>query len=148
MLANFISQFRIDIVGVTETHLTSVIATSFVSLSNYCLLRCDTEGTTSKHGVGVYVHKDVKIDQVSVLYKNALAFRIINSNTYVGIVYRPPSYTPRENQELLVALQTWIEGKELDLIGDFNLPGIAWQEDGERTALNSTCLERSLFGYV
>ena len=143
LLANFISQSRIDIVGVTETHLTSVIATSFVSIQNYCLLRCDTEGTTSKHGVCVYIHKDVKTDQVSVLYKNALAFRIIHSNTYVGIVYRPPSYTAGENHELLIALQTWMTGKEIVLMGDFNLPGIAWQEDGAGHGINSTVMERS-----
>ena len=37
LLENFVSQLRINVVGVTETHLTSEISTSFISIPNYCL---------------------------------------------------------------------------------------------------------------
>ena len=116
--------------GVTETHLVSEISSSFISIPNYCLLRCDTAGSVHKHGVGAYVHKDVQIDQVTTPYKNVLTFRLTRFNFFIAIVYRPPSYTVFENQELIGILQTWMSEREAVLMGDFNLPNVVWREDG------------------
>ena len=65
LLANFVSQFKVDVVGITETHLVSHIASSFISIPNYSLFRCDTVGSFPKHGVAAYVHNDIQVDQVS-----------------------------------------------------------------------------------
>ena len=143
LLANFVSQFKVDVVGITETHLVSHIASSFISIPNYSLFRCDTVGSFPKHGVAAYVHNDIQVDQVSTPYKNVLTFRMTRFNIFVLIVYRPPSYTIIENEELLQSLQTFVSDKEAILIGDFNLPNVIWGEDDAHHIFHGTSTERA-----
>ena len=57
---------------------------------------------------------------------NALLFRLAKYDMYFLIVYRPPSYTAAENETLALTLQELISGKEMIILGDFNLPNIEW----------------------
>ena len=42
------------------------------------------------------------------------------------VVYRPPSYSLNENITLINFLKDFCLGKEVILLGDFDLPGIDW----------------------
>ena len=53
-------------------------------------------------------------------------FRLRHLNVYVYVVYRPPSNTQEENQALIDFLLRSCTGKEVVILGDFNLPSISW----------------------
>ena len=110
----------------SESHLTSLVNSSFTAVPGYELLRNDVAGTVPKHGVCAYIRKDIEIDQIACPTKNVLSFRLANFNVYVVIVYRPPSYTEAENADLVAALEQVTRDKEVMLMGDFNLPSISW----------------------
>lgn len=111
---------------ITETHLTSSISSSFVKIPHFNLFRNDVQGKVHKHGVCAFVHEDILVDCVSYSMRNALLFRLAVQNVYILIVYRPPSYTAAENDTLVQVLESVISGKEIIIVGDFNLPNIEW----------------------
>ena len=47
---------------------------------------------------------------------------------YIYVVYRPPSYSAHENEALIDFLLESCTGKEVVLLGDFNLPSIIWSK--------------------
>ena len=110
----------------SESHLNTVMSSSFVTIPGYELIRNDVTGSVSKHGVCAYVHKDLVVDQVSVPVRNVLCFRRATFNVFVVIVYRPPSYDEAQNNELISVLETLSCDREVIIMGDFNLPGVTW----------------------
>lgn len=126
ILSNFITENNLSIVGVSESHLTALLSSSFVSIPGYQLLRNDVTGTVCKHGVCAYIHKDILVDQVTTPMKNVLCFRLSKFNVYVVIVYRPPSYNDVQNDELISVLDELSRDREVIIMGDFNLPSITW----------------------
>ena len=143
MLAEYASENKIDVIGVTETHLVSGILNSFVSIPNYNLFRCDTAGSVRKHGVGVYVHKDTEVDQVTMPYKNIITLRLTRYNICIVTAYRPPSYTEAENLAMIAALQAFISEHVTILIGDFNLPNVEWRGAAETVFSKGTGIEKA-----
>ena len=123
---NFIGRNNIKVLGITESHLTSSVASSFVRVPHFNLLRSDVKGHVHKHGVCAFVHEDILIDKVSYPMSNVLLFRLAKYDVYFLVVYRPPSYTTAENEELARVLQEVVSGKEIIILGDFNLPNIEW----------------------
>ena len=117
-------------VGVTETRLISEIASSFVSMPNYQLFRCDTLGQVHKHGVGMYIHDDIQVDQVITPCSNVIALHLTHYNLYIVTAYRPPSNNATENHEMIEALKNFMTSKDVILVGDFNLPSLKWKEPG------------------
>ena len=120
---------NIQVVGITESHLTEQIHDSFVNVPHFNLLRSDVKGQIHKHGVCAFVHEDLVIDCVSHPMSNVLLFRLAKYDTYFLIVYRPPSYNAVENEALAHTLQTIVSEKEVIILGDFNLPGIEWTSE-------------------
>lgn len=45
---------------------------------------------------------------------------------YIVVVYRPLSYSHEESRSLIKYLSEVCAGREVLLVGDFNLPSIAW----------------------
>lgn len=125
-LADFISKNDVKIVAVTESHLIPCISNASIAIPHYDVLRNDVSGTVQKHGVCVYIHRDLNVDSVSCPMKNVLVFRLTKYNVFVAVVYRPPSYSNVENQELIEVLDDVVRDRETIVIGDFNLPGISW----------------------
>ena len=123
---NFIDENNIKVLGITESHLTESINSSFLKVPHFNFLRSDVKGHVQKHGVCAFVHEDFLIDCVSQPMSNALLFRLAKYDVYFLIVYRPPSYTAAENETLALTLQELISGKEMIILGDFNLPNIEW----------------------
>ena len=125
-LVDFISANNLKIVAVTESHLIPCISSAAIAIPHYSLLRNDVVGTVQKHGVCVYVHQDISVDNVSCPMNNVLVFRLVKYNVYVIVVYRAPSYSHLQNQELIAVLDDVVRDREAIIIGDFNLPGITW----------------------
>ena len=123
---NFVEKYNINVLCITESHLTSSVASSFVKVPHFNLLRSDVKGHVHKHGVCAFIHEDILIDKVSYPMSNVLLFRLAKYDVYFLVVYRPPSYTTAENEELAGVLQEQILGKEIIILGDFNLPNIEW----------------------
>ena len=123
---NFIDENNIKVLGITESHLTESINSSYLKVPGFHLLRSDVKVHVHKHGVCAFVHEDFLFDCVSQPMSNVLLFRLAKYDVYFLIVYRPPSYTAAENETLALTLREVISGKEMIILGDFNLPNIEW----------------------
>ena len=126
-----IQTFKLNIVCVTESHLLDFIKDTYISIPHFNLYRSDTVGNVYKHGVCAYVQEDLHVDSVVAPMPNLLSFRLSRFNVHVVVVYRPPSYTPNSNSELLRHLYSLCEGKEVIVVGDFNLPALDWSPEGK-----------------
>ena len=113
----------------SETHLTSSLPSTFIEIPNYSVVRNDTHGSFAKHGVCVYFHESIKYDRVNTSCPNCVTARLPDFNIFIIAVYRPPSYETSENRALIEHLQTFCSDKEVVLLGDFNLPSLAWDSD-------------------
>ena len=114
---------------ISETHLTSVMANSFIDIPKYSIVRNDAPGVIAKHGVCVYIHESIKYDNVSTSCANCVSFRLSDFNILVIAVYRPPSYDTNSNTILTDHLLSLCSEKEALILGDFNLPSLTWDED-------------------
>ena len=112
--------------AVTETWLTDACSSSFISIPSFSLFRGDVTGTIRKHGAAIYVRSDIKHVQIEVSLPNLSVLHLIDFDIYVVSVYRPPSYENSENQALIVFISQFVVGKEVLIMGDFNLPSLNW----------------------
>ncbi len=62
-------------------------------------------------------------------FPNTLTLFLPDYLLYVMTVYRPPSYTHADNCALINYILDLCAGKEFLLVGDFNLPSIAWNDN-------------------
>ena len=120
--------FNLDMLGIAETWLLSDVPDSFISIPNYCIARTDSRGDSRKHGVCIYIKKVINFVSVDVNCNNVCAVHLIDFNLYVIVIYRPPSYSPTENARLVDFMLSFCPGKELLVMGDFNLPALAWDK--------------------
>ena len=123
---HFLKQYSIHIFCITESWLINSIPDSFVAIDGYTILRNDTVGDTTKHGVCVYIKNCIKFDSVSCECNNALVFRLVDFDFWVVAVYRPPSNQETDNVKLLNFIDNCCNGHEVIIIGDFNLPSLKW----------------------
>ena len=112
--------------SVTETWLTRECSTAFVDIPNFNFFRGDTAGNVRKHGAGLYVSKSLAALLLDVPLPNIVVVYIPELDIHVVSVYRPPSYGPDENESLARFLVEFSLGKELLIMGDFNLPSLQW----------------------
>ena len=122
----FLEQQMLHILGITETHLLQSMPNSFIDIPNYCVIRNDTQGPFAKHGVCIYIHESVKFEPVATPCTNVITVYLSEFNVFVILVYRPPSSSLEETESLFDYLLTFCEDKEVLLLGDFNLPTLAW----------------------
>ena len=52
--------------------------------------------------------------------------KLLSYALYIIIVYRPPSYTVEDNCILQSFLDNFCPGREVVILGDFNLPSLRW----------------------
>lgn len=115
-----------------------------MDIPTFRLFRSDSEGTTYKHGVCAYIHESLLVDKVTAHKPNILSFHLTSYNVYILVIYRPPSSSHLCNKELADFITNFCDGKEVIVVGDFNLPNIDWC-DGAGDGTPSTCppLEKS-----
>ena len=128
------SSGRWDIICVTETHLLSLIPDSFAAIPDYILFRHDTTGPTAKHGVCIYVHKLIMADSFTKPLPNVISVHLPAFDVYFLLVYRPPSNPPVANDSVLNLISEFCVGKEVILVGDFNLPSIDWHTNPPKSS--------------
>ena len=104
----------------------SHLPSSIVDIPNYSLIRHDVCGHVYKHGVCCYIRNSLLIDSVLQPLCNVLSFRLSLFNVFVLIVYRAPSNSVEANECLSTFILDFCSGKEVIMLGDFNLPGIDW----------------------
>ena len=97
-----------------------------MSIPGFSFHRGDVAGTVRKHGSGLYVSKSLRQVQVDVQLPNVAVVHLIDFDLHVLSVYRPPSYSLEENLQLVSFLTRFVPGKEVLILGDFNLPTLGW----------------------
>lgn len=82
-----------------------------------------------KHGVCLYVSNNLRFVPVDVSIPNVAAVFLLDYDVSVVVVYRSPSYLAEENAELVEFLLEFCVGREVVVLGDFNLPTLDWSGD-------------------
>ena len=85
---------------ITESHLLEHVSDSFVEIPDYALVRNDVKGVVYKHGVCAYVRNNIALNNVLAPLPNILTFYLVPYNVFVVVVYRPPSNTDSENEQV------------------------------------------------
>ena len=125
-ITDFSTQRVIDIVCITESHLLSHIADSFVQIPGFTLHRNDVSGSVYKHGVCAYVRDQLAVTKVCSPFPNIITFCLPDFRVFIAVVYRPPSNTEVDNDQLVSYLSDFCADKEVIVLGDFNLPNLDW----------------------
>ena len=138
------NDFNLNVFGICETWLTNQTPDSFVTVPGYELVRTDTSGHTPKHGVCFYVRKCISYESVPSNCPNLHTIYLSSYNIYVVLVYRPPSNSEEDNTCLLEYLANFVVGKEVLIMGDFNLPEIKWTSPNCMFAHHSPTVQKFL----
>ena len=101
----------------------------FVDILGFSFTRGDTLGEVRKHGAGLYVANGISAVALQLELGNVAGVHLLNYDLYVICVYRPPSYDTEQNLILLEFLGEFVTGKEVIILGDFNLPSLDWTLD-------------------
>ena len=124
----FLIDFQVSVLGISETWLTPNISDACLTLPQYTLVRKDV-GVVAKHGVCIYIKSTLKFVEVAVDVPNPLVLFLSDLSLYFITVYRPPSNSTADNDNLITFLTEFCLGKDIILVGDFNLPSIRWNRD-------------------
>ena len=73
LVADFMMEYSLDIFVVTETWLVPSVASSFVGVHGFTVVRGDTDGESRKHGVCIYIRKSLKYEEVALSKPNVAA---------------------------------------------------------------------------
>ena len=119
---NSLEAQRLDILAICEMWLTNDVPNSYRDVSGYSFLRKDVAGTTTKHGVGLYIRKNIQAIMIDVSVANTLVVHVLEWDTFIIVSYRPPSYNDLENDSLRNFLSEFCIEKNVLMLGDFNLP--------------------------
>ena len=125
-LNDIIKDNKVSLAVVCETWLINSIPSSFVAISGFNFFRCDTASSVRKHGVGVYVDSKIRTVQIDCPVPNLLVLNLTEIDVFVIAVYRPPSNTDAEDEELKRFLSQYCLGRRVIVMGDFNLPSLRW----------------------
>ena len=112
--------------AVCETLLTSEISSSYVAIPGFRFFRKDVLGIVRKHGVGLYIKDSLRVAPCDVEPPNVLSVLVEEWGVHLVVVYRPPSYSQRENEALLEFVAGYTVNKNVIILGDFNLPSLKW----------------------
>ena len=137
LIVNLLDVERLDLLAICETWLTSDVPSSFVDISGYNFFRKDVAGATRKHGVGLYIRKNIQAIMIDVSVANTLVVHVLEWDTFIIVSYRPPSYNDLENDSLRTFLSEFCIDKNVLIHGDFSLPSIKCDETRSDSVLPS-----------
>ena len=128
-LGVLLHELGVDILAVTETWLVPSVSDAAVRISGYHpIARSDSPGSIPKHGVCFYVSTKLSFVTIECDVPNLHIILLNEFNCYCMVVYRPPSSNEHSNERLLTFLASFCVGKEIIILGDFNLPGLKWSD--------------------
>lgn len=129
---NILTCSQIHVLAPTETKLNNKVTDFQLHIPNYRLYRKDRN--SSKYGVALYIQNHIPVKQRSDLEEENLEMILVElcrktKIVLVGCCYRPPG-TGREEEEYLNQICRKIEtvtkeGKDVFLLGDFNIDWLA-----------------------
>ena len=143
LLSDFIRASNLHIICITESHLLPGLADSFVHIPGFSFIRNDTTGPTHKHGVCAYICDNLLIDDFTTPLPNVLSFRLTSYNVYILLIYRPPSNSVNDNEQVCSFISDFCTGKEVIVLGDLNLPNLNWMNDDPSSCASP--MERNFF---
>ena len=118
MLFDFVVGSDLDVLGVAESWLTPDVPESFVSMDGYGLVRCDSESGVSKHGVCLYIKRNIKFRFLDEGCGNVCCVHLVDFDLFIAVVYRPPSNSSDENNSICNFLYDFCDSRELLGLGD------------------------------
>ena len=116
-------------VGICETWLLPEVSSSLIEVPGFSLIRNDTTSGRRKHGVCIYLHNNLRLGSVYADHPNTVGVFLPHFGIHLLVVYRPPSNTPELDRDLISYLYDFCLGREVCLMGDFNLPTVDWNFD-------------------
>lgn len=129
---NILTCRQIHVLALTETKLNNKVKDFQLNIPNYRLYRKDRN--RKKYGVALYIQNHIPVKQRSDLEEENLEMIWVElyrktKRVLVGCCYRPPG-TGREKEEYLNQICRKIEtvtkeGKDVFLLGDFNIDWLA-----------------------
>ena len=139
---------EIDIVGVTETWLSSMVLDSELNIKNFSLFRQDRDKIRQNKGGGVllYVKENLNALPADELNGNdceSLWLKIYrNKNDFiiVGVCYKSPSAGLEEITKMSEQISKASSYQSV-IMGDFNYPGINWETGETLTAAEGQFFE-------
>jgi hypothetical protein len=144
LLSVLMKEHELDLLVVGETWLIPEVGSSFVMIHGYDVVRGDTDTGMRKHGVCIYVKKDINYVQDVFVCPNVVAVHLVALDVWVLGVYRPPSYGADSNEQLLRIVSDFCVGREVVILGDFNLPTLTWPTESVFNSYVSP-VDRSFF---
>lgn len=128
----FLIEENVDIVGISETWLTSNILDSELQVSGFTLFRRDRQNETKRKGGGValYVKCDLnptvlEIDSDSFQESLWCKINLNEQSTTIGVIYRAPDSSD-QNDDYLYKLVDFVSSGRVIFMGDFNFPSLDW----------------------
>lgn len=130
-----------DIMLITETWLHKDILDSEITPKSYVIVRKDRNGRGG--GVALLIRDNIEFTVLSVPYDiEAVCIRAVFKNRVVHIcgIYRPPSSPVQVLSSLRCFMDRNVQyGDNIILLGDFNLPGINWNDYSPGVSEISNC---------
>ena len=105
-----------------ETWLVPDVPLSFVAIDGFRVVRGDGSDAVHKHDCCLYVIESWSFVPVEIDIANIADVLLPNLDVWVLVAYRPPSYTVEQDDRLIRFLNEFIVGKEVIIVGDYNLP--------------------------
>jgi Reverse transcriptase (RNA-dependent DNA polymerase)/Endonuclease-reverse transcriptase len=133
-LACITNDLKPDIILVAESWCNDQISNTMLTIPEYDLkpdLRCDRADTAAGVGGGLLVyaknHVDIIPDETRYNFTQHVNFKVLVSGEEINftLLYRPPRQNAESYHNLADFIRT-TKGNRM-LIGDFNLPGIDWE---------------------
>ena len=119
-----------------ETWTKDHISNAQIKIGHYQIVRADRK-LRKRGGALLYIHENLPISKEATYdeyYCQAAICTVQPSNTVIASVYRPPDTSTESTAKLLQFLSEYINeesaNKHVDIMitGDFNLPGIEWND--------------------
>ena len=76
LIVNLQDVERLDLLSICETWLTSDVPSSFVEVCGHNFFRKDVASATRKHGVGLYIRKNIQAIVIDVTVANTLVVHV------------------------------------------------------------------------
>ena len=121
-----------DIIGITEVNPKNAswrLEQQELQLPGYSL-HCNLEG----RGVALFIRNLISTSDVNCQNDESTIWSMVNLKNgdvlLVGVVYRSPSSSDEQNSQLIQTITEMVQRRpsHLLIMGDFNFPGINWEE--------------------
>ena len=141
---NHIDCHTTHIFAITESWLNSSITDSFLlPSSSHRLYRCDDASDKRQRGVAAYISTKLNAIQLDNEIQNTLTLYLPTLELYLAIIYRPPRTHINQDRRLMEFIDNFAYGRNVAIMGDFNLPSLKWCSGIEDIDTSSSARDRS-----